>query len=264
MRRALIGLMAAAEQLISPPDAQSARVRSPARLEQLWSRLQDYAGSYAPGVPDGQDRRICEVLQEITELVVWGDQNSSRSNSDVSSCANGVVDMFLEPNPQMGKIPYKRGGHDAGAAGRYEEPSRGKRILDDLHELLSPKFKSREIRRQLLQTFNMLVQNINNDQVINIIIVHYIKDIIKYNFDWADEDQVWLRRAFEPIFCFPRACSRLIFTFPCYARFRSGSVKGRWSFSSSLLKSSKNKATGRGRSTWVQKHFLFSPERSDF
>lgn len=41
------------------------------------------------------------------------------------------------------------------------------------------KFKSREIRRQLLQTFNMLVQNINNDQVINIIIVHYIKDIIK-------------------------------------------------------------------------------------
>jgi hypothetical protein len=182
MRRALIGLMAAAEQLISPPDAQSgnktsrlvarlrcncvtrfitARVRSPARLEQLWSRLQDYAGSYAPGVPDGQDRRICEVcpsptplppvvnrnvcttlctscfgmnplscalapshsfldlskqqlehslqnrsicirpltaaasassalipppqvLQEITELVVWGDQNSSRSNSDVS------------------------------------------------------------------------------------------------------------------------------------------------------------------------------------
>jgi hypothetical protein len=265
MRRALIGLMAAAEQLISPPDAQkagkeplaevaplhcdcvtrsvAARVRSPARLEQLWSRLQDYAGSYAPGVPDGQDRRICEVfpsppsppsrhihnvctirstssfgdepplllrfssfslpplpsqtrlqhllqnhsicihsliatasasnalipppqvLQEITELVVWGDQNSSRSNSDVSrllprrarpsfarfsasppavfrsrlppavfaqsnahnflfSCANGVVDMFLEPNPQMGKIPYKRGGYDAGAAERYKEPSR--------------------------------------------------------------------------------------------------------------------------------------------
>jgi hypothetical protein len=38
---------------------------------------------------------------------------------------------------------------------------------------------SREVKRQLLQTFNMLVQNINNDQVINLIIVHYIKDIIK-------------------------------------------------------------------------------------
>ncbi len=49
---------------------------------------------------------------------------------------------------------------------------------------------SREIKRQLLQTFNMLVQNINNDQVINLIIVHYMKDIIKYEFDWDDEDQV--------------------------------------------------------------------------
>ncbi len=49
---------------------------------------------------------------------------------------------------------------------------------------------SREIKRQLLQTFNMLVQNINNDQVINLMIVHYMKDIIKYEFDWDDEDQV--------------------------------------------------------------------------
>lgn len=38
---------------------------------------------------------------------------------------------------------------------------------------------SREIRRQLLQTFNMLVQNINNEQVITLIIVSYIKDVIK-------------------------------------------------------------------------------------
>jgi hypothetical protein len=49
---------------------------------------------------------------------------------------------------------------------------------------------SREIKRQLLQTFNMLIQNINNDQVINLMIVHYMKDIIKYEFDWDDEDQV--------------------------------------------------------------------------
>lgn len=51
----------------------TARVRSPARLEQLWSRLQDYAGSYAPGVPDGQDRRICEVCPSPTPrpLIVY-------------------------------------------------------------------------------------------------------------------------------------------------------------------------------------------------
>jgi hypothetical protein len=124
------------------------------------------------------------VLQEITELVVWGDQNSSRANSEVSSCANAVVDMFLETSVHMGRIPFK-GEH------------RGKRILDDLHILLDLTDRkhsmlegSREIKRQLLQTFNMLVQNINNDQVINLIIVHYMRDIIKYEFDWDDEDQV--------------------------------------------------------------------------
>jgi hypothetical protein len=93
--------------------------------------------------------------------------------------------MFIETNAQMGTKRIK-GGHE-----------RGKRILDDFHILLemtdsshSAMEGSREIKRQLLQTFNMLVQNINNDQVINLIIVHYMKDIIKYRFDLDDEDQV--------------------------------------------------------------------------
>jgi hypothetical protein len=97
MRRALEGLISS---LISPPDSQAARVRSPVRLEQLWSRLQDCTFRYRQGI-EGQQRRICEVLQEITELVVWGDQNSSRSNSDVSRL---IAMCFVTNNPSY--FPY--------------------------------------------------------------------------------------------------------------------------------------------------------------
>jgi hypothetical protein len=199
---------------------------------------------YGSGCPLYADHTL-QVLQEITELVVWGDQNSSRSQSDVKryflsmllcewpvftehlvlispfvfcshapmrSCANAVVDMFIE----------KHTFDEKSFMGQFGQ---GKKILDDLQELLKSecvlrvlcnssvelsletrivlfclyrasamysnagkfvticlrrKFSaSREIRRQLLQTFNMLVQNINNEQVITLIIVSYIKDVIK-------------------------------------------------------------------------------------
>jgi hypothetical protein len=103
---------------------------------------------------EGQHRRICEILQEMTELVVWGDQNASRANANVNSSANGVVDMFLEKN------------------------RRGDRILTDCIQLLKMCGRdsgAREIKRQLLQTFNMLIQNINNDHVINLIMANYMR-----------------------------------------------------------------------------------------
>jgi hypothetical protein len=157
----------------------AARVRSPARLEQLWSSLKDCCDRwegrssknviittthttttathtllrYRQGM-EGQHRRICEILQEMTELVVWGDQNASRANANVNSSANGVVDMFLEKN------------------------RRGDRILTDCIQLLKMCGRdsgAREIKRQLLQTFNMLIQNINNDHVINLIMANYMR-----------------------------------------------------------------------------------------
>lgn len=115
-------------------------------LQNLYNRLQHIKND------DDQNRdTMVEVIRQITEALIWGEQNGHDHN---------FFDFFCEKN-----------------------------ILADFVSVLGVPKEKKSVKVQLLQTLSMLVQNIRRDTSLYYLFSrNYVNQLIATQFDWNDEE----------------------------------------------------------------------------
>jgi protein CLEC16A len=94
---------------------------------------------------------MVEVIRQITEALIWGEQNNHDHN---------FFDFFCEKN-----------------------------ILAEFVRFLGQAHVNRSVKVQLLQTLSMLVQNICRDTSLYYLFSNnYVNQLISTQFDWNDEE----------------------------------------------------------------------------
>lgn len=127
-------------------DKASKPIYSIEHLQHLYSRLQHIKND------EDQNRdTMVEVIRQITEALIWGEQNGHDHN---------FFDFFCEKN-----------------------------ILADFVCVLGVAKVPKTVKVQLLQTLSMLVQNIRRDTSLYYLFSrNYVNQLISTQFDWSDEE----------------------------------------------------------------------------
>lgn len=116
-------------------------------LQQLYNKLQHIKDADA----DQSRESMVEVIREITEALIWGEQNDHDHN---------FFDFFCEKN-----------------------------ILADFVNVLGKSYIPKTVKVQLLQTLSMLVQNIRRETSLYYLFSNnYVNQLISTQFDWSDEE----------------------------------------------------------------------------
>jgi len=136
-------------------DKSSRPCHSIEHLQHLYARLQHVKGVYAKEEKKETDEQnrdyMVEVIQQITELLIWGEQNDHDHN---------FFDFFCEKN-----------------------------ILADFVHVLGQQQVPKTVKVQVLQTLSMLVQNISRDTSLYYLFSNnYVNQLISTQFDWSDEE----------------------------------------------------------------------------
>merc|ERR1719506_1989087 len=98
----------------------------------------------------GRDSMV-EVIRQLTEALIWGEQNDHDHN---------FFDFFCEKN-----------------------------ILADFVRVLGLPRVPKTVKVQLLQTLSMLIQNIRRDTSLYYLFSNnYVNQLISTQFDWTDEE----------------------------------------------------------------------------
>jgi len=119
-------------------------------LQHLCTRLQSIVEEEQSN-RENREEILVEVIRQITEALIWGEQNGHEPN---------FFDFFCEKN-----------------------------ILADFVRILGLDRISKGVKLQLLQTLSMLIQNIRRDTSLYYLFSNnYVNQLIATQFDWGDEE----------------------------------------------------------------------------